>query len=128
MNKQGNEHKLSSGNEMVRYNWRSEWGTKNLLNPLFRIMQSTKMEWLLNSLSLKLDEYKHKTNFKLDYSEQEQKIDVMVEISEYHFALWELAYQSNLAAFRTERTLQQMIWENEKLKQEIKQLNQEKEF
>lgn len=132
----GEEGKLKSTYELMRINWRSKNNPTDLLCPLHRIAESSKLLWVLTSMECALGSLKErdfnigvtKNYFDKKYDEAEAKIQSLVEVSEYHFLLFELAYQNHLAAFRAEQQIWEVRRENEKLKKQIEVLNKEKEF
>lgn len=86
------------------------------------------LEWIRSDMTVKLSEYKAKTKFKADYSELEKKIDVISESQTYLNELYESARIDAKRNFDLENLLLIKQAEIEKLKQEMKQLNLEKEF
>lgn len=119
------ESKLKSIYEAKRAEYKSNQNPLDLLNPLARIDESTKLEWLINQLQCDLWAIEHKNfgnKIKIDTKDLETKINLLVEISEYHFKLYEIAFQLNNYAFRAEERLQNSIYEYRKLKKENEEL------
>lgn len=86
------------------------------------------LEWLRQDMDNKLSEYKQKTQFKLDYSELQKKPNALLEIQSYLMELWDSARIEAKRNFDLEHLLLVKQAEIEKLKEEIKQLNLEKQF
>lgn len=97
----------------------------HMLDPLNRISESGKLQWLINELQDELTSIQQKNannRIKVNTDILEQKITMLVEISEYHFQLYELAFQLNNSAFRAEQRLSGAIVEFKKLQKENQEL------
>ena len=90
--------------EMIRMNQRAAGTPENLLCPLHRQIESGKLLYVRQAMQIKLEEAQLK-NPTVDYSEGHQKIDILIGAEEYQRQLYEIAYQSRLAASRTEHRL-----------------------
>jgi len=111
--------------EQTRFNWRLNNTPDMLLNPLYRLAHSAKLRGIIDEWEMKL--IRAQVDAKVrgidkDFTESLDRLDMVVEISEYHLQLWELAYQTNLAAFRAERRNIAMGMEIDELKKEIENL------
>jgi hypothetical protein len=111
--------------EIVRMNQRRNSTPENLLCPLHRQLESGKLLYVRTAMEVKLEEAKRK-NPTADYVEAEQKIQLLIELEEYQRQLFEMAYQSRIAASRTEHRLMllqmkydEAVKENKELKQSI---------
>lgn len=86
------------------------------------------LEWIRSDMFSKLSEYKTKTGFKLDYSELDKKISCISYSQAYITELYESHRIESKRNFDLEHLLLMKQTEIQKLKEDIKQLNQEKEF
>lgn len=111
--------------EVIRMKQRATGTPENLLCPLRRLNESGKLLFVRQSMQIKLEEAQLK-NPNADYSEARKKVDLLIENEEYQRQLFEMAYQSRIAAGRTEHRLMllqikydELMKQNEILKQSI---------
>lgn len=111
--------------EVIRMNQRAAGTPENLLCPLHRQMESGKLLFVRQAMQIKLEEAQLK-NPHADYSEAQQKVDLLIGNEEYQRQLYEMAYQSRIATSRIEHRLMllqikydEVIKQNELLKQSI---------
>jgi hypothetical protein len=111
--------------EVVRMKQREIWTPENLLCPMRRINKASELSWVRQSMQIKVEDAKEK-NPDIDYTEAEAKVRLLIETEEYLRQLFEMAYQSRIAANRTEHRLMMLqmkydgvIKENKELKQTI---------
>ena len=86
------------------------------------------LEAIRSDMFNKLSEYKLKTSFKLDYSALENKIEFISGAQSYMREVYESDRINAKRNYDLEHLLLVKQTEIEKLKEEIKQLNLEKQF
>lgn len=114
-------------NEQIRMNQRAQGTPENLLCPLHRQLESGKLLYVRTAMEVKVEEAKRK-NPTADYTDAEQKIQLLIELEEYQRQLFEMAYQSRIAASRTEHRLMMLQMKCDELKKENERFRAELEF
>lgn len=111
--------------EVIRMNQRAAGTPENLLCPLRRQMESGKLLFVRQAMQIKLEEAQLK-NPHADYSEAQQKVELLIGNEEYQRQLYEMAYQSRIAASRIEHRLMMLQMKYDEILKENKELKQDR--
>lgn len=104
---------------------------EDLLNPLVKLAELHKLIYVRTEFTGKLfDQIEKdlKEGIKRDYDEPNLKIDCLCHVENYLNALYEFAYQSNLAAFRSDQSNLECKAEIKELKKQIEVLKKGENF